>query len=225
LVTTSTSGISMIPDFRNCSTSPLPGCTTTTTVSATSAISVSAWPTPTVSITTTSNAAASACAAARVAEASPPSRSPAAVERIKHPAVGGSNSIRARSPSSEPPERRELGRRRASPPCAPARARREQAESSVDLPRPGGPGDPITCPGASPPSAAGETSPAARRLLCARRPRRSRAGSARRRRAQVALAQARAEGGSVSLTRRSRGSRWRSSSGGRRRPPARRCRA
>ena len=43
-VTTSTSGISMIPDFRNCSTSPQPGCTTTATVSATSATSVSAWP-------------------------------------------------------------------------------------------------------------------------------------------------------------------------------------
>ena len=46
LVTTSTSGISVMPDFRNCSTSPLPGCTTTTTVSATSAISVSPWPDP-----------------------------------------------------------------------------------------------------------------------------------------------------------------------------------
>ena len=50
--------------------------------SATSATSVSDWPTPTVSITTTSNAAASASAAARVAGARPPSRSPAAVERM-----------------------------------------------------------------------------------------------------------------------------------------------
>ena len=41
LVTTSTSGISMIPAFRNCSTSPEPGWTTTATVSATSATSVS----------------------------------------------------------------------------------------------------------------------------------------------------------------------------------------
>jgi hypothetical protein len=67
LVTTSTSGISMIPALRNCRTSPEPGWTMTATVSATSATSVSLWPTPTVSTTTTSKAAASACAAARVA--------------------------------------------------------------------------------------------------------------------------------------------------------------
>ena len=89
LVTTSTSGISMIPDFRNWSTSPEPGCTTTATVSATSATSVSLWPTPTVSTTTTSNAAASAQAALRVDAASPPRRSAAAVERMKVPRVGG----------------------------------------------------------------------------------------------------------------------------------------
>ena len=41
LVTTSTSGTSMIPALRNWSTSPEPGCTTTATVSAASATSVS----------------------------------------------------------------------------------------------------------------------------------------------------------------------------------------
>ena len=41
LVTTSASGTSMIPAFRNCSTSPEPGWTITATVSAASAISVS----------------------------------------------------------------------------------------------------------------------------------------------------------------------------------------
>ena len=95
----------MIPDFRNCRTSPPPGCTTTATVSATSAISVSDWPTPTVSMTTTSNAAASAWAAARVAGARPPSRPPAAIERMKTARSAGSTAIRARSPSSAPPER------------------------------------------------------------------------------------------------------------------------
>ena len=88
-VTTSTSGISMIPLLRNCSVSPEAGCTTTATVSATSATSVSLWPTPTVSTTTTSNAAASAAAASRVAGASPPSRPAAAVERMKTRVVGG----------------------------------------------------------------------------------------------------------------------------------------
>ena len=87
-MTTSTSGTSMIPALRNCSTSPAPGWTTTATVSAASATSVSDCPTPTVSMTTTSNAAASACAAARVAGASPPSRSPAAIERMNSAAVG-----------------------------------------------------------------------------------------------------------------------------------------
>ena len=108
-VTTSTSGTSMIPAFRNWSTSPEAGCTTTATVSHTSSTSVSDWPTPTVSTTTTSNAAASAWAASRVAAARPPSRAPAAVERIRMPSSRGSCSIRARSPSSEPPERFEDG--------------------------------------------------------------------------------------------------------------------
>ncbi len=54
LVTTSTSGTSMIPALRNCSVSPEPGWTTTATVSQTSSTSVSDWPTPTVSTTTTS---------------------------------------------------------------------------------------------------------------------------------------------------------------------------
>ena len=75
----------MIPALRNCRASPEPGWTTTAVVSAASATSVSDWPTPTVSITTTSKAAASAWAAARVAGASPPSRSPAAVERMNSP--------------------------------------------------------------------------------------------------------------------------------------------
>ncbi len=158
-VTTSTSGISMIPDFRNCSTSPLPGWTTTATVSARSATSVSAWPTPTVSITTTSKAAASASAAARVGRAIPPSRSPAAVERISTPRSEGSNSIRARSPSSDPPERRELGSIASSATVLPRpRQAAIRAERSVDFPAPGGPVTPTTCPGASAPSAAGETS-------------------------------------------------------------------
>ncbi len=46
LVTTSTSGTSMIPAFRNWSTSPEAGCTTTATVSQTSSTSVSDWPDP-----------------------------------------------------------------------------------------------------------------------------------------------------------------------------------
>jgi hypothetical protein len=90
LVTTTTSGISMIPAFRNWSTSPAPGCATTATVSATSAISTSDCPTPTLSITTTSNALASACAPARVAGARPPRRSPVAVERMNTRASAGS---------------------------------------------------------------------------------------------------------------------------------------
>ena len=149
----------MIPALRNCSTSPDPGCTTTATLSATSAISVSDWPTPTVSITTTSNAAARAEAAARVAGARPPSRLPAAVERMKTAWSDGSTSIRARSPSSAPPERREVG---STASTATDRPRARQAptsrDSSDDLPTPGGPVTPTTCPGASPPSAAGDRS-------------------------------------------------------------------
>ena len=79
----------MIPDFRNCSTSPPPGCTTTATVSATSATSVSAWPTPTVSITTTSKAAASAWAAARVAARQAAEPLAGGGRADEHAAVGG----------------------------------------------------------------------------------------------------------------------------------------
>ena len=145
LVTTSTSGISMIPALRNWSTSPEAGWTTTATVSATSATSVSDWPTPTVSITTTSNAAASAAAAARVAGASPPIRSPAAVERMNTPGSEGSTSIRARSPSSAPPDRFEVGSTARIATVGPReRSSETSRESSEDLPTPGGPVTPIT---------------------------------------------------------------------------------
>ena len=159
LVTTSTSGTSMIPAFRNWSTSPEAGCTTTATVSQTSSTSVSDWPTPTVSTTTTSKAGARASAASRVAAARPPSLPPAAVERIRMPSSLGSWSIRARSPSSEPPERLEDGSTASTATVRPAsRQAATRAESRVDFPAPGGPVTPTRCAGASPPSAAGETS-------------------------------------------------------------------
>ena len=148
----------MIPAFRNCSASPEPGWTITATVSAASATSVSDCPTPTVSITTMSNAAASACAAARVAGASPPRRSPAAIERMKMPRSAGSASIRARSPSSAPPERLDEGSTASTATVRPlSRHAATSALSSVDLPAPGGPVIPTTCAGASPPSASGDT--------------------------------------------------------------------
>ena len=148
----------MIPALRNCSTSPAPGWTTTATLSATSPTSVSDWPTPTVSITTRSNVAASAWAAARVAGASPPTWSPAAVERRNTPRSAGSKAIRARSPSSAPPERFEVGSTASTATVRPsARQARTSSDKSDDLPAPGGPVTPTTCAGASPPSAAGET--------------------------------------------------------------------
>ena len=135
----------MIPALRNWSTSPEPGWTTTATVSAASATSVSDCPTPTVSITTTSNAAASACAAARVAGASPPSRSPAAIERMNRPRSAGSASIRARSPSSAPPERFEDGSTASTPTVRPALApharERAQQRRLAGARRPGDPDD------------------------------------------------------------------------------------
>lgn len=157
-MTTSTSGTSMIPAFKNWSASPEPGWTTTATVSTTSATSTSLWPTPTVSITTTSKAVASAWAAARVAGARPPRRPPAAVERMNVPGSVGSKAIRARSPSSEPRVRREDGSTaRTATDRAPERQVRTSSESSEDFPTPGGPVTPTTWPGASPPSAAGAT--------------------------------------------------------------------
>src|SRR3954447_13213788 len=143
-VTTRTSGTSMIPAFRNCSVSPDPGCTTTATLSQSSATSVSDCPTPTVSTTTTSKQADSACAASRVASANPPRRVPAAVERIKTPSSRGSCWIRTRSPSSDPPETFEDGSTAGAAPAAPLpRHSGSSADSSDDLPAPGGPVRPI----------------------------------------------------------------------------------
>jgi hypothetical protein len=79
----------MIPDFRNCSASPEPGWTTTATGVGRLGDLGLGLADADVSITTTSKAAASACAAARVAGASPPSRSPAAVERMNSPRSAG----------------------------------------------------------------------------------------------------------------------------------------
>ena len=107
-----------------------------------------------------SNAAASACAAARVAGARPPSRSPAAIERMKMPRSAGSASIRARSPSSAPPERFDEGSTASTATLRPSlRQPATSALSSVDLPAPGGPVTPTMCAGASRPRAAGETAP------------------------------------------------------------------
>ena len=160
LVTTSTSGISMIPDSRNCRTSPDPGWTTTATVSATSAISVSDCPTPTVSTTMTSNATARAAAAARVAGASPPRRSPAAVERMKTASsrAGRARSARGRR-AAPPPDRRELGvdgedRDRATRPYA---RRRPGARAATTYRPRVAPVTPTIAPGASSPRTVGET--------------------------------------------------------------------
>ena len=102
-------------------------------------------------MTTTSNAAASACAAARVAGASPPSRPPAAVERMSTPRVGGVE-LDPRA-VAEQRAARALGRRvdgEHGDACARRRATRARARtSSDDLPAPGGPVTPTTCAGAA----------------------------------------------------------------------------
>src|SRR3954447_19046529 len=145
----------MIPALMNWSVSPEPGCTTTATVSATSSTSVSDWPTPTVSTTTRSYAGASTSTASRVGAASPPSRVPAAVERIRTPSSRGSCSIRARSPSSDPPERFDEGSTASTATVRPAlRHVDTRADSSDDLPAPGGPVTPTRCAPSDAPTSA-----------------------------------------------------------------------
>ena len=139
-MTTSTSGTSMIPAFRNWSASPEPGWTITATVSAASATSVSDWPTPTVSITTMSNAAASACAAARVAGREPAEPLAGGHRADEDAAVGGVG-VDPRA-VAEQRAARALGRgSTASTATVRPRARHAatSALSSVDLPAPGGP--------------------------------------------------------------------------------------
>ena len=75
-----------------------------------------------------------------VGAARPPRRVPAAVERMSTPSSLGSCSIRTRSPSSEPPERLEDGSTASTATVLPpSRHSPTSAESSVDLPAPGGP--------------------------------------------------------------------------------------
>ena len=87
---------------------------------------------------------------------------------MNSPRSAGSASIRARSPSSAPPERLEVGSTASTATVRPSsRQARASALSSVDLPAPGGPVTPTTCAGASPPSRAGETS-ASSAAICSR---------------------------------------------------------
>src|SRR3954468_5529192 len=66
--------------------------------------------------------------------------------------------MRARSPSSAPPEILDDGSTARTATVRPSwRHVRTSSESSEDLPTPGGPVTPTTCAGASPPSAAGAT--------------------------------------------------------------------
>ena len=76
-------------------------------------------------------------AASRVAAASPPSRPPAAVERISTPSSRGSWSMRARSPSSEPPERLEDGSTASTATVCPLRASGHERGQQRRLPGPG----------------------------------------------------------------------------------------
>src|SRR4051812_43453593 len=115
-----------------------------------------------------SNAAARAKAASRVGAARPPSRPPAAVERIRIPSSRGSCSMRARSPSSEPPERFDDGSTASTATVRPSpRQADTSADRSDDLPAPGGPVTPTRCaPSAaptSPSSAAARSRPAGER--------------------------------------------------------------
>ena len=232
LVTTSTSGTSMIPALRNCSTSPEPGWTTTATVSATSATSVSDWPTPTVSITTTSNAAGQRAGggAGRRGEAAEPV---AGGGRADEDGRGraGSRSIRARSPSSDPPERREARvdrqHRHRAVPGAPLGHQPREQRGLAHARRPGDADDLGAGLGAE--RGRGDARPAAPRS--ARAPRGAALDQVEDRRggAQVPLAQARAEFELRSALRsrvasgvKPRGRRRRRR-GARR--PARRCRA
>ena len=157
-VTTSTSGTSMIPAFRNWSTSPDPGWTTTATVSAASATSVSDWPTPTVSITTTSNAAASAWAAVRVARSQ--AAEPLAGRRRADEQPRGRRG-RRRSASggraASRPSASDVGSTASTATVRPsARQARASADSSIDLPAPGGPVTPTMCARGSTPASLAE---------------------------------------------------------------------
>ena len=107
--------------------------------------------------------------------------------------------MRARSPSSEPPLRRDEGSTASTATLSPAaRHAPMSSDSSDDLPAPGGPVTPTMCPFASPPSAAGETLRSSAAICGARRGRAvlhevQDLGSG----GQVAAAQALAERGAV----------------------------
>ena len=198
----------MIPAFRNWSTSPEPGCTTTATVS---------------------HDLLDVGLGLAHADRLDHDDVEGGRERLRGLAGGRARGRRAgrRRRSSGSARRRRAGRARCArgrraasrrsasrtgrPParrrCARRRARRAtSAESSDDLPAPGGPVSPITCAGGSPPSAAGETSREQRErsLASARRAVLDQVQRGGRGRA-VALAQPAAELGPVRQLSRGRG--------------------
>ena len=141
----------MIPAFRNWSTSPEPGWTTTATVSATSATSVSDWPDADRldhDHVERGGQGAGGGARRRGEAAEPVAGRGRADEHSR--GRPGRTSIRARSPSSAPPERREVGSTASTATDRPrARHSATSRESSEDLPTPGGPVMPTMWAGAS----------------------------------------------------------------------------
>ena len=186
----------MIPDFRNCSTSPLPGCTTTTTVSATSRDLGLGLPDP--DRLDHDHVEGRRQRLRRGARAPrDPAQPLAGGGRADEHAAVGRVELDARAIAQQRAARaaRARDRQPASRPCAPrSRQARSSAESNVDFPAPGGPVIPTIVPrrlaaeprrgdlaAAAPPPARGHLGRALQQV------------ERRRRRTQIALAQPPAE--------------------------------
>jgi hypothetical protein len=128
--------------------SPISGAWTTTVLSAMDATSTSLWPVPTVSTRTSLKPQASSTAAASaVVPARPPRWPREAIERMKTSRSLACSCMRIRSPRMAPPVIGLEGSMARTATARPsARATRTSAAASVDLPLPGGPVTPTTCP-------------------------------------------------------------------------------
>ena len=212
-VTTSTSGISMIPALRNCSASPRPGLDDDRDgVGRLGDLGLRLADADRLDHDDVEGGGERlGGGAGRGREPAEPL--PGGGRADEQPAVGGSASIRARSPSSAPPERFDVGSTASTATVRPsARHARASALSSVDLPAPGRTGHADHMAGRLAAEPAGETSAAARRSSLARRgravleqvERRRRARSGRRsREARAPSSAARAHAAAAAIPLRS----------------------
>ena len=159
-------GTSMMPAFRNCTSSPPNGCSTRYTRSARWRMSASLWPMPTVSIITQSNRRVSRRQTWKLDGPRPPRSDSDAWLRKNSRRSSGVKRMRVRSPNSAPPDTWLDGSTASTAidkEVSAASRSMVSRDNSVDLPEPGVPVSPRIVPACAPLAASRCASTVARR--------------------------------------------------------------